>query len=73
MAEHVYPAEMGRFAQIEANTLASKRWTPMQVIEYLKPKARASAPIYLSRSSPGNALVDQVLAGVLAASAPLNS
>jgi len=42
MAEHVYPAEARYFAEIEANTAAGKRWTPLQVIESLKPKARAA-------------------------------
>ena len=42
MAEHVYPAEARYFAEIEANTAAGKRWTPLQVIEELKPKARAA-------------------------------
>jgi acyl-CoA dehydrogenase len=42
MAEHVYPAEATYFAEIEANTAAGKRWTPLQVIEDLKPKARAA-------------------------------
>ena len=41
MAEHVYPAETAWEAEIEANTQAGKRWTPLQVIEQLKPKARA--------------------------------
>ena len=41
MDEHVYPAE-GRFnAEIEANTKAGKRWTPLELIEELKLKARA--------------------------------
>ena len=42
MAEHVYPAEAAWEAEIEANTQAGKRWTPLQVIEQLKPKARAA-------------------------------
>ena len=42
MDEHVYPAEARYFAEIEANTAAGKRWTPLQVIEELKPKARAA-------------------------------
>jgi len=42
MAEHVYPAEPAWFEEIEANTRAGKRWTPLQVIEQLKPKARAA-------------------------------
>ncbi|MCY7315640.1 MAG: acyl-CoA dehydrogenase family protein [Rubrivivax sp.] len=42
MAQHVYPAEPRYHAEIEANALAGKRWTPLQVIEELKPKARAA-------------------------------
>jgi len=42
MQEYVYPAEGRYFAEIEANTKAGKRWTPLQVIEELKPKARAA-------------------------------
>jgi acyl-CoA dehydrogenase len=42
MAEHVYPVEGEWDAEIEANTRAGKRWTPLQVIERLKPKARAA-------------------------------
>lgn len=42
MDEHVYPAEARYHEEIEANTAAGKRWTPLQVIEDLKPKARAA-------------------------------
>ncbi len=42
MAEHVYPAEARYFQEIEENTRAGRRWTPLQVIEQLKPKARAA-------------------------------
>ena len=42
MAEHVYPAETTWFEEIEANTRAGKRWTPLQVVEHLKPKAHAA-------------------------------
>ncbi|MDE2565076.1 MAG: acyl-CoA dehydrogenase family protein, partial [Burkholderiales bacterium] len=42
MAEHVYPAEPQWWAEIEANTRAGRRWTPLEVIERLKPKARAA-------------------------------
>ncbi len=42
MAEHVYPNEARYHAELEANTEAGKRWTPLQVIEDLKPKARAA-------------------------------
>ena len=33
MAEQVYPAETRYIAEIEANTAAGKRWTPVPVIE----------------------------------------
>ena len=41
MDEHIYPAEQRYEDEIEANTKAGKRWTPLQLIEELKPKARA--------------------------------
>jgi len=41
MDEHVYPAEQRHADELEANTKAGKRWTPLEVIEHLKPKARA--------------------------------
>ncbi len=40
MAAHVYPAEAEYHEEIEVNTQAGKRWTPLQTIERLKPKAR---------------------------------
>ncbi|HZV92129.1 MAG TPA: acyl-CoA dehydrogenase family protein [Caldimonas sp.] len=42
MDEHIYPAEQRYEEEIEANTKAGKRWTPLETIESLKPKARAS-------------------------------
>ena len=42
MAEHVYPAEAAYHEELEANAAAGRRWTPLQVIERLKPKARAA-------------------------------
>ncbi|MCA0241193.1 MAG: acyl-CoA dehydrogenase family protein [Proteobacteria bacterium] len=42
MDEHVYPAEPAYWAEIQANTAAGRRWTPLEVIEQLKPKARAA-------------------------------
>ena len=42
MAEHVFPNEARYHAELEANTQAGRRWTPLQVIEELKPKARAA-------------------------------
>ena len=41
MDEHIYPNEGAHHAEVEANTLASKRWTPLQTIEALKLKAKA--------------------------------
>jgi acyl-CoA dehydrogenase len=41
MDAHIYPAEAHYDAEIAANTAAGKRWTPLQTIERLKPKARA--------------------------------
>ncbi|MEO7107037.1 MAG: acyl-CoA dehydrogenase family protein, partial [Rhodoferax sp.] len=42
MNEHIYPAEAAYHAEIAANTAAGKRWTPLQTIENLKPKAKAA-------------------------------
>ncbi len=39
---HIYPNEKRFHDDIEANTLAGKRWTPVQVLEELKPKAQAA-------------------------------
>ncbi len=41
MDDHIYPAEAKYDAEIAANTAAGKRWTPLNTIEELKPKARA--------------------------------
>jgi acyl-CoA dehydrogenase len=56
MAEHVYPAEAAYFAEIEANSQAGKRWTPLQTIEKLKPKARAAGlwNLFLPPSAEGH-------------------
>ena len=42
MDEHIYPAEPAYHAEITANSNAGKRWTPLQTIENLKPKAQAA-------------------------------
>jgi acyl-CoA dehydrogenase len=42
MDEHIYPNEDAYHAELEANTAEGKRWTPLQTIEKLKPKARAA-------------------------------
>jgi len=41
MDEHIYPNEQRYEDEIAANTKAGKRWTPLQLIEELKPKARS--------------------------------
>jgi acyl-CoA dehydrogenase len=58
MAEHVYPAEARYWAELEANTQAGKRWTPLAVIEGLKPKARAAGlwNLFLPESELGAGL-----------------
>ena len=33
MDRHIYPAEAAYWAEIEANTQAGKRWTPLRLIE----------------------------------------
>jgi acyl-CoA dehydrogenase len=42
MDEHIYPNEATYKKQLQANTEAGKRWSPLPVIEDLKPKARAA-------------------------------
>jgi len=42
MDDYIYPAEKDYEAELEANTKAGKRWTALQTIEKLKPKARAA-------------------------------
>jgi acyl-CoA dehydrogenase len=61
MAEHVYPAEAVYWQQLEANTAAGKRWTPLPVIEALKPKARAAGlwNLFLPESDRGAGLTNQ--------------
>jgi acyl-CoA dehydrogenase len=58
MAEHVYPAEAAYWAELEANTKAGRRWTPLTVIEKLKPKARATGlwNLFLPESDLGAGL-----------------
>ena len=42
MDAHIYPAEKAFAAEIDANTQAGHRWTPLRTIEDLKVKARAA-------------------------------
>ncbi len=57
MDEHIYPAEAQYAAEIEANTRAGKRWTPLQLIEALKLKARAQGlwNLFLPPAADGSA------------------
>ena len=61
MDEHIYPAEASYHDEIEANTKADKRWTPLQTIEQLKPKARAQGlwNLFLPESDYGVGLSNQ--------------
>jgi acyl-CoA dehydrogenase len=61
MDEYIYPAEGAYHAEIEANTAAGKRWTPLQTIEQLKPKARAQGlwNLFLPESDYGVGLTNQ--------------
>ena len=40
MDEHIYPNEAAFQEELDANTQAGKRWTPLQLIERLKEKAK---------------------------------
>lgn len=61
MDEHIFPAEGRYWAELEANTQAGKRWTPLQVIEELKPKAKAAGlwNLFLPESEYGAGLTNQ--------------
>lgn len=61
MHEHVYPNEQRWHDEITANTAAGRRWTPVQVIEELKPKARAAGlwNLFLPESEYGAGLSNQ--------------
>ncbi|HVQ04485.1 MAG TPA: acyl-CoA dehydrogenase, partial [Burkholderiaceae bacterium] len=61
MDEHVYPAEARYADELRANTEAGKRWTPLKVIEDLKPKARKANlwNLFLPDSDLGAGLSNQ--------------
>ena len=61
MDQHVYPVERRYWQEIQANTAAGKRWTPLPVIEELKPKARAAGlwNLFLPESEYGAGLSNQ--------------
>ena len=60
MDEHVFPNEGRYWQELEANTAAGKRWTPLPVIEELKPKARAAGlwNLFLPESEYGAGLTN---------------
>ncbi|KQU66124.1 MULTISPECIES: acyl-CoA dehydrogenase family protein [unclassified Rhizobacter] len=61
MDQHIFPAEAAFNEEIEANTRAGKRWTPLQLIEGLKTKARAQGlwNLFLPESELGAGLTNQ--------------
>ena len=61
MDAHVYPHEQRYWDEIEANTRAGKRWTPLALIEELKPKAGAAGlwNLFLPESDYGAGLTNQ--------------
>jgi acyl-CoA dehydrogenase len=61
MAEHVYPNEARYWEEIDAHTRAGRRWTPLPLIEELKPKARAAGlwNLFLPESALGAGLSNQ--------------
>jgi len=61
MDDHIYPAEPAYHDELEANTQAGKRWTALQTIEKLKPKARAAGlwNLFLPESELGAGLTNQ--------------
>jgi acyl-CoA dehydrogenase len=61
MEEHVHPNEQRYWDELEANTAAGKRWTPLPLIEELKPKARTQGlwNLFLPQSEYGAGLTNQ--------------
>ncbi len=61
MAEHVYPNEGRYWDEIGAHTRAGRRWTPLPLIEALKPRARAAGlwNLFLPESEYGAGLTNQ--------------
>ena len=61
MDQHVYAAEARWWAELEENTQAGRRWTPLRVIEDLKPLARAEGlwNLFLPDSNRGAGLTNQ--------------
>jgi acyl-CoA dehydrogenase len=60
MQQHVFPNERRFDEEVEANTARGARWTPTQLVEDLKPKARAAGlwNLFLPDSSEGAGLTN---------------
>ncbi len=61
MDAHIYPQEAAVHEELEANTAAGRRWTPLQTLERLKPLARAQGlwNLFLPDSELGAGLSNQ--------------
>ncbi len=61
MDDHVHPNEARYWREIDDNTKAGKRWTPLALIEELKEKARAQGlwNLFLPESDQGAGLSNQ--------------
>ena len=61
MDEHIYPNEQRYWQEIDENTKAGKRWTPLRTIEDLKPKAQAQGlwNLFLPESDDGAGLTNR--------------
>ncbi|CAG1019189.1 acyl-CoA dehydrogenase [Burkholderiaceae bacterium] len=61
MEDHIYPNEQRYWDELKANTEAGKRWTPLPLIEELKPKARERDlwNLFLPESEYGAGLTNQ--------------
>jgi len=61
MQAHVFPAEGRWWAELEENTRAGRRWTPLKVVEELKARAKAEGlwNLFLPESERGAGLTNQ--------------
>jgi acyl-CoA dehydrogenase len=61
MDAHCFPNEGRYWQELEANTAAGRRWSPLPLIEELKPKARAAGlwNLFLPESEYGAGLTNQ--------------
>jgi acyl-CoA dehydrogenase len=61
MDQHVFPNEQRYWDELAANTRDGRRWTPLALIEEIKPKARAAGlwNLFLPESDRGAGLLNQ--------------